>query len=86
MTFWYMSQAGASILNRRGMPSSWREMTIDEAGYNSVKEMLYHLILRRLSPRHDRIAIRLYNVYSFGYALGCDSKEMLWPEDFPSEA
>jgi hypothetical protein len=47
--------------------------------------MLYYVILRPISKRHERLAIRLYNVYCFGYPLGVDSREMLWPEDFPQE-
>jgi hypothetical protein len=45
--------------------------------------MLYYLPLRYLSERQTCLAVKLYNIYSFGYPLGIDSKEMLWPEDFP---
>jgi hypothetical protein len=86
MTFWYMSRAGMFVLDRKGLPASLQEMTVEQAGYNIVKEMLYHLVLRRLSAREDAIAIRLYNVYSFGYSLGVDSREMLWPEDFSEKS
>jgi hypothetical protein len=82
MTFWYMSQVGKFVYERKEIPKSWEEMTVERVGYNAIKEMLYHIILHRLSPRQDQIAIRLYNVYSFGYPLGVDSKEMLWPADF----
>jgi hypothetical protein len=60
-------------------------MTPDEAGYNAIKIMLYYIPLRYISKRQERLAIRLYNVYCFGYPLAVDSKEMLWPEDFPHE-
>ena len=60
-------------------------MTSEKAGYNAIKMMLYYMLLRYLTKRKYRLAIRLYNVYSFGYPLGVDNKEMLWPEDFPDE-
>jgi hypothetical protein len=56
-------------------------MTPEEAGYNAIKMMLYYIPLRNLSKRQHRKAIKLYNVYSFGYPLVVDSKEMLWPEN-----
>jgi len=60
-------------------------MTPEEAGYNAIKMMLYYIPLRYISKRQERLTVRLYNVYCFGYPLGVDSKEMLWPEDFPDE-
>ena len=83
MTFWYMSQVGKNIYEKKILPRGWEYMTPEEAGYNAIKMMLYFLPLRYLSERHKRLAVKLYNVYSFGYALGAASKEMLWPEDFP---
>lgn len=85
MTFWYMSQVGGHVYTGRSMPKGWGYMTPEEAGYNAIKMMLYFIPLRYISERQKRLAIRLYNVYSFGYPLGVDSKEMLWPEDFPDE-
>ena len=81
MTFWYMSQVGRHIYTKRDLPKEWDYMTPEEAGYNAIKMMLYYILLRPLSKRKRRLAIRLYNVYCFGYPLGVDSKEMLWPED-----
>lgn len=83
MTFWYMSQVGKHIYSRKDLPKEWEDMTPEEAGYNAIKMMLYYLPLRYLSQRQTRLATKLYNVYSFGYPLGVDSKKMLWPEDFP---
>jgi hypothetical protein len=83
MTFWYMSQVGKHIYTTRPMPKGWEYMTPGQAGYNAIKMMLYYVPLRYISERHERLAIRLYNVYSFGYPVGVDSKEMLWPQDFP---
>jgi hypothetical protein len=62
-------------------------MSPAEAGYNAIKQMLYYMPLRGrfLSKRKTGLAVRLYNVYSFGYPLGIDSKKMLWPEDIPRE-
>jgi len=82
MTFWYMSQVGERIYRTKALPKGWEGMSPEEAGYNAIKQMLYYMPLRYISPRHQRLAIRLYNVYSFGYALAADSREMLWPEDF----
>jgi hypothetical protein len=85
MTFWYMSQVGRHVYKAKSRPKGWEYMTPDEAGYNAIKIMLYYIPLRYISKRQERLAIRLYNVYCFGYPLAVDSKEMLWPEDFPHE-
>ena len=81
MTFNYMSEVGKTVYNSKPLPKGWEYMSPAEAGYNSIKEKLYYIMLRRLSSRQDLRAIKLYNTYSFGYPLGIDSKEMLWPED-----
>ena len=80
MTFWYMGQVGKAVFTSDS-PSPW-DMNPDEAGRNSVKEALYHIGLRPMTDRQDRLWRRLYNVYSFGYVPGVDAKCMLWPEDF----
>ena len=77
-----MSQVGKQVYLNKKKPKSWEYMTSEGAGYNSIKMMLYYVLLRDVSGRQKRIATRLYNVYCFGYPLGSDSKEMLWPEDF----
>lgn len=82
MTFWYMSQVGNVIYKTKPLPKEWEGMTPEEAGYNSIKMMLYYLILRYISPNQGKRAIRLYNAYSFGYPFAVDAKDMLWPEDF----
>ncbi len=84
MTFWYMSQVGKHIYTKKKLSQGWEDMTPEQAGYNSIKMMLYYFPLRYLSKRQERLAIKLYNVYSFGYPLGVDSKDMLWPEDLPN--
>jgi hypothetical protein len=83
MTFWYMSQVGTHVYSEGAMPKGWEDMTPEEAGCNAIKMMLYYMPLRYLSLRQNRLATKLYNVYSFGYPLGVDSDDMLWPEDFP---
>lgn len=83
MTFWYMSQVGRHVYTGKPMPRGWEDISPEEAGYNATKMILYHIILRCVSKRQEFLATRLYNVYSFGYPLGADSKEMLWPKDFP---
>lgn len=82
MTFWYMSQVSMHVYTKKSLPKGWEYMTAKEAGYNAIKMMLYYILLRHISERQSRLAIKLYNVYSFGYPLGVDSKDMLWPEDF----
>ncbi|NWG03562.1 MAG: hypothetical protein HXY44_11975 [Syntrophaceae bacterium] len=83
MTFWYMSQVGSHVYKNKTFPKGWEYMTPKEAGYNAIKMMLYYIPLRYISTRQGRLATRLYNVYCFGYPLGADSKEMLWPDNFP---
>ena len=85
MTFWYMSQVGAHVYTKKRLPKEWEYMTPEQAGYNAIKMMLYYILLCHISERQERLANRLYNVYCFGYPLGVDRKEMLWPEDFPDE-
>jgi hypothetical protein len=85
MTFWYMSQVGSHVYKNKTFPRGWEYMAPEEAGYNAIKMMLYYIPLRNISKRQVRLAIRLYNIYCFGYPLGADSKEMLWPEDFPHQ-
>ena len=82
MTFWYMSQVGKHVYSNKPLPKDWEYMTPEEAGYNAIKMMLYYVQLRNMTERQELLATKLYNVYSFGYPLGVDSKEMLWPEDF----
>lgn len=45
--------------------------------------MLFAIPLRCISRRNERLAIRMYNVHSLGYALCADNREMLQPEDIP---
>lgn len=81
MTFWYMSQVGRHVYAGKPVPMGWESMTPEEAGYNAIKMMLYYILLRHMPERQRRRAIRLYNVYSYGYPIGSESGEMLWPED-----
>lgn len=81
MTFGYMAEVGWHVFKGKPRPQGWEEFTPEEVGYNAIKAMLYYMPLRPLSPRQERLAIRLYNVYGFGYPSGVGSKEMLWPED-----
>jgi hypothetical protein len=85
MTFWYMSQVGLHVYPKKSLPKGWEYMTPEQAGYNAIKMMLYYVLLRNISKRQERLATKLYNIYCFGYPLGADSKEMLWPEDFPDK-
>ena len=88
MTYGYMAEVGEHVYSNpaKDLPEAWKEMSPAEAGYNAIKQMLYYMPLRGrfLSKRKTGLAIRLYNVYSFGYPLGIDSKKMLWPEDIPA--
>ena len=67
------------------MPKEWEDMTPDEAGRNAIKMMLYYIPLRPISKNYVRLATKLYNIYSFGYPLGVDNTQMLWPEDLHEE-
>ena len=82
LTFWYMSQVGKNVYASKPMPKNWEGMSPEEAGYNSIKEKLYYIMLRPLTKRQGLRATKLYNVYSFGYPLGIDAKEELWLQDF----
>jgi hypothetical protein len=83
MTFHYMAEVGEAVYSRPEAAAVLGGMTPAEAGYNAIKERLYHVLMERLAPRCARLATRLYNVYCFGYGHGVDSREMLWPEDLP---
>lgn len=89
MTYGYMAEVGEHVYSNpeKDLPEAWKGMSPAEAGYNAIKQMLYYMPLRGrfLSKRKTNLAVRLYNVYSFGYPLGIDSKKMLWPEDIPGE-
>lgn len=82
MTYWYMSQVGEHIYSKKPLPKGWEAMTPLDAGYNAIKNALYYFPLRPLPESKARRAIKLYNVYGFGYPRGAESKGMLWPEDF----
>jgi hypothetical protein len=89
MTYGYMAEVGEHVYSNpeKDLPEAWKGMSSAEAGYNAIKQMLYYMPLRGrfLSKRKTGLAVRLYNVYSFGYPLGIDSKKMLWPENIPGE-
>jgi hypothetical protein len=85
MTYNYMAEVGRVVYESKELPKGWEGMSPEEAGYNSIKEKLYYIMLRALTKRQGARATKLYNVYCFGYPLGIDSKEMLWPEDFKTE-
>jgi hypothetical protein len=81
MTFWYMAQIGKEVFSESGLPKEWEDMSVEEAGRNSIKMMLYYIMLRYITRRQGLRATKLYNVYSFGYPIGVDARDMLWPED-----
>jgi hypothetical protein len=87
-----MSAVGISVFENKPKPNGLKDMPLDKIGYNSIIEKIYHNMQpyfyeanqEKLSKKQKNEKIRmikLYNVYSFGYPLGIDSKEMLWPED-----
>ena len=98
MTFWYMAQVGRNVYTKQNLPGPCSYMTPAEAGQNTVKQELYYIPLRYISERQQRLAIKLYNVYGYGYPLGVDAQkiltkrkgmlwrnEILWPEDILGE-
>lgn len=85
MTYWYMTEVGQHIYSKRPPPKGWEEMSAREIGYNAAKNMLYYFPFLELPPKTQSKAIKIYNVYGFGYPNAVDSpQEMLWPEDFTS--
>ena len=78
-----MAKVGKAVFTGKRMPRGWQEFTPEEAGCNAIKMMLYYMPLRPLASPQRRMATKLYNVYGFGYPLGVDSKEMMWPKDLP---
>lgn len=98
MTFWFMAKVGESIYRKKNLPSSLGYMRPAEAGQNNMKQELYYIPLRPISQRQKRLAVKLYNVYGYGYALGVDAPrllmklrggdwrfEILWPQDIFGE-
>jgi hypothetical protein len=57
-------------------------MKPEQAGLNSIKQMLYLILNRCNSYRQFRLTTRLYNAYSFGLPAAIDHDELLSPEDF----
>jgi hypothetical protein len=90
MTYGYMAEVGQHVYSNQDkeLPEAWKGMSPAEAGYNAIKQALYYMPLRGrfLSKRKTRLAIRLYNVYSFGYPFGIGSKKMLWPDDISAKS
>jgi hypothetical protein len=95
-----MSQIGRSIFTKKNMPKAVSYMTPEEAGNNSIKEMLFHITdsESRISERQMCLAAKLYNIYAYGYPLGIDARkiakdgqeklrpgEILWPSDIVGE-
>jgi hypothetical protein len=98
MTFWFMAKVGESIYRKKNLPSSLGYMRPAEAGQNNMKQELYYIPLRPISQRQKRLAVKLFNVYGYGYPLGVDAPkiltnmrgsdwryEILWPEDIFGE-
>jgi hypothetical protein len=92
MTFNYMSAVGISVFENKPLPKGLEDMPLDKIGYNSIIEKIYHNMqpyhfedIQKNLSRQQKIEkirmIKLFNVYSFGYPLGIDSKQMLWAED-----
>ncbi len=81
MTYGYMAEVGKHVFTGKRLPKNLEEFTPEEAGRNAIKMMLYYMPLRYLSAWHAKLAIKLYNIYGFGYSVGVDSKEMIWPDD-----
>jgi len=92
MTFWYMAQVGRNVYTKKNMPSSWAYMTPRAAGRNAIKQALFYIPMRYISDRQMRLAVKLYNIYGYGYPVGIDARniaserkeklaphEILWP-------
>ncbi len=97
MTEWFASLLGERVFADIGSP--WPEMTPEEAGFNRIKEALYHIQLRdfvgltehapdpvgwrRRARRLDRISARLYNAYGWGLSEALRHKGMMWSIEGP---
>lgn len=84
MTFGYMAEVGKHVYTEEDKPEGWENMTAEEKGLNAIKMALYYLPLRPLTENQEVLAVRLYNIYGFGYPLGIDyarKKQMLWSEN-----
>lgn len=81
MAGWYMSEIGEAIFEKKVIPKEWKNMTGREIGLNNIKMMLYYTLLCEISVENERTANKLYNIFSFGYKIGKEHKEMLWFED-----
>jgi hypothetical protein len=82
MTFWYMAEVGKRVYRKNNLPDTWSYMKPEQAGLNSIKQMLYLILNRCNSYRQFRLTTRLYNAYSFGLPAAIDHDELLSPEDF----
>src|SRR5215213_5272137 len=80
MTFWYMSQVGRNVYSKKEMPKTWSYMTPEEAGYNAIKQALFFIPTRYISERQMRLAVKLYNIYGYGYPLGSDARNIASPK------
>lgn len=83
MTLWFMAHVGTYVYERKALPVAWRAMSHDDAGRNAVRQALYYALDADLSRRQRLHALRLYNIYGFGYPLAIDAKHILDPSDFP---
>jgi hypothetical protein len=70
MTYGYMAEVGEHVYSNpeKDLPEAWKGMSPADSGYSAIKQMLYYMPLRGrfLSKRKTNLAVRLYNVYSFG--------------------
>lgn len=92
MTEWFCGRLGERVFQATGSP--WEGMTSAEAGFNRIKEALYHIQLRayhgleefdrnrpkwrRRAKRLDQIASRLYNAYGWGLSAAVEHSGMMW--------
>ena len=83
MTAWYLGELGTRMFREHGVPAEWGDMTPAEAGLNTAKQALYYAQLRAMPKWHAKQAMRLYNVYGFGYAAAARATDTLWPQDIP---
>jgi hypothetical protein len=97
MTEWFTTMLGMRVFATEGSP--WPEMTPGEAGFNRIKEALYHIQLRdfrglkehgrnqrnwlRRRARLDAIAARLYNAYGWGLQESLKHRGMMWQKTDP---
>lgn len=69
ISFAYLANVGEVVFAEQAN-NPWPEMTPAQAGQNAAQQALYYAMLRTRSKKEAERATALWNVYSYGLALG----------------